>query len=244
MIPVKKASPWEGGRRESVLSDRLIEECQGLVRSLAWKICQKLPPSVDVEDLISWGQVGLAEAARGFDPSRGHRFTTYAYHRIRGAILDGLAKMGWSGRRSRGLRADRMASEVLHLDGVQGSDGDRRTLDEGLRWFRVITNSLAMTYLVAGSRGDDGGVEADIVDTSAPSPPDQAVQEEVQDKLHALIDALPLDAGSLIHALYYDGLTLEEAGGRIGISKAWACRLHARTLQRLARSLQLLGMGD
>src|SRR5688572_30076999 len=73
----------------------LIAGCQGLVRTLAWRIHKKLPPSVDLEDLISYGQVGLAEAARDFDPSLGDHFITYAYYRIRGAILDGLTKLSW-----------------------------------------------------------------------------------------------------------------------------------------------------
>jgi RNA polymerase sigma factor for flagellar operon FliA len=57
----------------------------GLVRALAWKIHQKLPRQVDLEDLVGYGTIGLVEAATTFDPSRGLRFTT-AFHRIRGVL--------------------------------------------------------------------------------------------------------------------------------------------------------------
>ena len=62
---------------------RLIEECQGLVRSLALQIKTKAPASIELDDLISYGQIGLAEAARDFDPDRGFRFSTFAYYRMR-----------------------------------------------------------------------------------------------------------------------------------------------------------------
>ena len=76
----------------------LIEECQGLVRLLASRIHRKLPSHVELGDLEAYGQVGLLEAARDFDPTRGGRFSTFAYYRIRGAIYDGLAKMSWFSR--------------------------------------------------------------------------------------------------------------------------------------------------
>ena len=99
---------------QSPTLDRLIEESLGLVRSLASQIHRKGPPNVDLEDMIAYGQIGLAEAAHDFDPSRGNQFSTYAYYRIRGAIYDGLAKMSWFGRAQyQQARYDRMANETL-----------------------------------------------------------------------------------------------------------------------------------
>src|SRR5206468_4279555 len=75
--------------------ENLMLSYMGLVRALAWKIHQKLPRHVELDDLYGYGCVGLAEAARSFDDHRGIEFTTFAYYRIRGAILDGLSKMSW-----------------------------------------------------------------------------------------------------------------------------------------------------
>jgi len=74
---------------------------------------------------------------------------------------------------------------------------------------------------------------------AVPGGPATALNREMNEKLHKLIDQLPPEAGTLIRATYFEGLTLQEAGRKLGISKSWASRLHARTLQRLARSLRL-----
>ena len=113
-------------------SDQVIEENQGLVRSLALKIHRKLPPHVELDDLVAYGQIGLAEAARDFDPARGGRFSTYAYYRIRGAIYDGLSKMNWFSRSEyRRIRYNQMANDTLEADGAkplrQGVVRRRRT---------------------------------------------------------------------------------------------------------------------
>jgi RNA polymerase sigma factor for flagellar operon FliA len=85
---------------------------------------------------------------------------------------------------------------------------------------------------------------ASLTDSSAPPPPEVLSQRELAAKLHELIAQLTPEAATLIRALYFEGLTLEEAGKRIGVSKAWACRLHARTLERLGRSLRRGGVTD
>jgi RNA polymerase sigma factor for flagellar operon FliA len=178
-----------------------IEECQGLVRSLASRIHRKLPPHVDLEDLVAYGQVGLAEAARDFDPSRGSRFSTFAYYRIRGAIYDGLVKMAWFSRAEYGRRREeQIAGKVL--------SGEAQDEESGAPW---------------------------LVDASTPTPPAAAISHEVNERLHAL----PEDAGSLIRDTYFGGLDLQTAGQRLGISKSWASRLHAKTLKGLARDRRL-----
>ena len=73
--------------------EQLIEQGQALVFSLAARIARSVPVRVDLEDLIGYGELGLAQAARDFVPDRGAEFTSYAYYRVRGAIFDGLAQM-------------------------------------------------------------------------------------------------------------------------------------------------------
>src|SRR4051812_22091921 len=88
---------------------QLVHSCQGLVRSLAWQIHRKCPAQVELDDLIAYGQVGLAQAANEFDPVRANQFTTYAYYRIRGAILDGLSQLSWFRSYEKRARYERMA---------------------------------------------------------------------------------------------------------------------------------------
>jgi RNA polymerase sigma factor for flagellar operon FliA len=222
---------------------QLIEECQGLVRSLAVAIRRKLPPQVDLEDLVAYGQIGLVEAARDFDPSRGGRFSTYAYYRIRGAIYDGLSKMSWFGRQDqRRLRCDRMSNDVLRLEGEQAEAAAEGDLTADVRWFRNVTRALAIVYLATQMDSERGNGLESVVDRSEPEAPAIAVGREISQRLHELVAALPPEAATLIRATYFEGLTLQEAGTRLGVSKSWASRLHARALQRLARSLRLEGI--
>jgi RNA polymerase sigma factor for flagellar operon FliA len=228
-----------------VSPQQLVETHQGLVRSLAMKIHEHAPPSTELEDLIAYGQVGLVEAARDFDPSRGSRFSTYAYYRIRGAIYDGLSKLAWFSRaRYNRIRCEQMADHLLQVEGEEESDTAAEGLRGDVRWFRQITQAMAVVYLASFSRQDEQREEECLVDRSTAGPAAEAIDREVCQRLHELIEALPDEARTLIKATYFEGLTLQEAGKRLGVSKSWASRLHARTLQRLARSLSRAGVAS
>ena len=69
-------------------------------------------------------------------------------------------------------------------------------------------------------------------------------KRELHERLHALVDSLPTEAATLVKAIYFEGLTIQDAGERIGVSKAWASRLHAKTLEQLSRSLRRTGVSD
>ena len=84
--------------RSHVDADRVFLLSQGLVRTIAWRIHCRVPYSVELDDLVAYGQIGLLEALQRFDKDRGMKFATFAWHRIRGAILDGLTKMNWFDR--------------------------------------------------------------------------------------------------------------------------------------------------
>ncbi len=216
-----------------------IEQCQGLVRSLASRIHRSVPSQFELDDLVAYGQLGLVAASREFDPSRGCRFSTYAYYRIRGAIYDGLAKMAWGSRAAYSqARYEQMSNHYLEDQSDESAGPANASVESGARWLRNVTGALAVVYLAAhgGLRDEaDGG---GLVDGSEPAPPSVAIDRETSQRLHALIDALPPQAATLIRATYFEGLTLEEAGRRLGVSKSWASRLHARALEQLARGLQ------
>ncbi|HEY8746375.1 MAG TPA: sigma-70 family RNA polymerase sigma factor [Tepidisphaeraceae bacterium] len=218
-------------------AQQLVHSCQGMVRSLAWKIKQKLPPQVDLDDLIGYGQLGLVQAAGDFEPDRGGLFSTYAYYRIRGAILDGLSQMAWFSRADfHRARYERMAGELLEAESSsQGSpapEGDRPLAAEA-GWFADLAAKLSMVYLASGAESGNG---ATLVDGGI-APPAQVIASEMREKLMEMIAALPPAAQALIRGTYFEGVTLQEAGKRMGISKAWASRLHARALAQLSRSM-------
>ena len=122
---------------EQQTTQELMNGCQGLVRSIAWKIHQKVPRNVELDDLIGYGQVGLAEAARDFDQSRETQFTTYAYYRIRGAILDGLSTMSWF------KRADYYRGRYEHAaNNVLNAAGTNQESETEIEWFTRTTFAL------------------------------------------------------------------------------------------------------
>ena len=223
----------------------LIAESQGLVRSLAFKIHKKLPSQVDLDDLISYGQVGLAEAARSFNPSEGTQFSTFAYYRIRGAIYDGLSKMTWMNRSQYNkVRSEQMAGEALKSSAEDSAKAnDDATLADDVRWFKAISGSLAVVHLATTDSDETNEVSA-FVDRDAQTPVAAATSNERTRILHEVVDSLPAEAARLIRAAYFEGLTLQEAGQQLGVSKSWASRLHSRALQQMARSLRTLGVAD
>ncbi len=224
--------------------EQLIDQCQGLVRSLALRIQKGLPRNLELDDLISYGQLGLAEAARDFDSTRGGQFTTFAYYRIRGAIYDGVSKMSWVSRSHYNrCKYEQMAGDVMRLEN-EGEAPAPSNVEQGLGWLKRMTSVLAVVYLSSHGRGDESSEALDVEDRGSQSPQAAAIDRETHHKVHQLIDELPSECRSLIRATYFEGLTLTEAGQRLGIGKAWASRLHAKALQRLARSLRLAGISE
>ena len=221
--------------------ERLIEEGQALVRSLAVSISRNIPMRVDLDDLIADGQVGLVQAARDFDPQRDVKFTTFAYYRIRGAIYDGVSKMSWTSRaRSNRLRWDRMAEETLREVHENHPLGETPTLEEEIRWFREAAEKLAVVVLV--NQAEDGSrPEEQWEDVGEPAPPTLLADRELREKLRGLVDKLPLAERRLIRTIYFEGTTLKEASVRLSISKSWASRLHAKALEKLAGDLRRMG---
>ena len=218
-------------------ANQLISEGQGLVRSIALGIHRSLPVPMDLDDLIAYGQLGLAEAAQAFDPDAGARFTTFAYYRVRGAIYDGVSKMTWTSRaRLRRFRFQQMADEVLaseQAEAQSSSDSSRDDMD----WLGRVTERLAVVFLATGSDDSVNQSMSEAVD-QAPSPSRAIADRELQQSLRKIVADLPADARRLINLIYFDGFTLTQAADRAGISKSWASRLHAKSLDQLAKTLR------
>ena len=224
--------------------DRLVLDCQGLVRHLAQQIRCRMPAWVETDDLISHGQVGLLQAARDFDPKKGTKFSTFAYYRIRGAIFDGIHELTWfRADRDPATKYDQMADSLIETamnEGSSGVPGAINELTQEASWFHRVVGSLAVVYLAAS---DEEGRTTDVVDQSAKAPWSGLVQRETRGKLREAMERLPADAAALIRAVYYEGRTLQEAADRLGISKSWASRMHAKALEQLARHMKNLDSG-
>lgn len=221
----------------------LVEECQGLVRFLARKVHSRLPASIDLDDLIGYGQVGLLQAAREFDPNVGTKFSSFAYYRIRGAIYDGVHKLQWfRSSRDTFVRYAELSDSIQEEAGL-ARPAESDDLSQDANWFRNISGSLAVMYLSSHCCGEDEPSQ-EIEDRSAPTPWSQLDRSEISEKLQEAIQHLPAESASLVRAVYFENQTLQEAGQRLGISKSWASRMHARAIEQLARLLRESGVAE
>jgi len=221
--------------------DDLIFAHQGLVRAIARGLHRSFPRFIDLDDLIGYGQLGLAQAARDFDPERGIQFSTFAYYRIRGAILDGANQMNWLKRSTRaGDAYDRMSGDLLGTDAADSAAGTGIKGDSV--WLGDVGGKLAMVFLL--SQAGEDAQRMEVADQDAAAPLEGLLDDELKFTLRTLLNELPADARQLLHATYFEGKTLKEAGEQIGISKAWASRLHARTLDQLARGLRRANVAE
>jgi len=219
---------------ERLSSEQLVFTHQGLVRAIARGIHRSFPSYIELDDLIGYGQVGLAQAARDFDHERGMQFSTFAYYRIRGAILDGANQMNWLRRKTRaGDAFDRASGDLLELESADAAD--RHSMDDAA-WVDGISGKLTVVFLLSQA-GEEEREDLQAVDKEV-APLEKLLDEELKQTLRDVLKTLPDDARQLVQSTYFEGCTLKEAGERLGISKAWASRLHARALDQLARALK------
>lgn len=212
--------------------DQFIEEYRPLVRSIAHKIRNSLDLTCDLDDLIAFGFHGLVEARGRFDASRGVQFNTFAYYRIRGAILDGVRKMAYLPRRAhQRLRAAEAADRVAE------DTGDGRAADPGKRNDLAATaDAIAETLhkmtaafvMSAVGQGDD----------DVPSSPEEAlIAEEQSARVRRALEGLDERELALVKGFYFDGRRFDEVAAELGISKSWASRIHTKALADLKKAL-------
>ena len=214
-----------------------IEEHQPLVISIASQIHKRLPRFITFEDILSYGQVGLAQASRTYQPQPGTKFSSYAYYRITGAIYDGIARMNWSSRAEyRRYKALREANSVAEFNSgcSDYDDPERDSL-----WFSNTVENLAVVY-VFSSADDDNPIENQLIGNND-TPEDLAERNELCSKLHQAIGGLDEDEQQLVQLTYFQGQSLAEAAKELGRSRSWGSRTHAKILKTLGT--ELLGMG-
>ena len=219
-------------------SDDLVAEHAPLVKRIAYHLMSRLPPSVQADDLIQAGMIGLLEASRNYDASQGASFQTYAGIRIRGSMLDEIRRTDWTPR-SVHRKARQVAEAVRKIENEEGRDARDVEVAELLgidlhEYHRILQDATGCRVFSI----DDAGING----SEPPQPVAAAPHNEPLDKLHksdfkvALADAiagLP-ERESLVMAMYYDEeLNLREIGEVLGVSESRVCQIHGQALIRL-----------
>ena len=222
--------------------DQLVEQHLHLVHSIAAKLRRRLGKTMEPGDLVGYGTQGLIEAAGKFDAKQGTAFGTFAYYRIRGAIFDGMRTMGWY---SRGdyvrFRAEERANEYMaaasereaadkaaHPAGPDNSEDKSEVLAD----IAEILSGVATVHITS--------IEAarDAPDDRFQAPDEAALEAEGRERVRAAMAKLPEKERRLMELYYFADMKLEDAGKKLGLSKSWASRLHARAVNHLREVLE------
>jgi RNA polymerase sigma factor FliA len=193
---------------------------------------------MDREELLAFGQQGLVEAARRYDPEQGP-FRRFAYYRVRGAMIDGMRAMGpWTRRgyeRARMMKALDVAVEST-ADG-QGTPG-QISAEEASEKLRQHMASMvtAMTLGVFAERAQDG--EEVISRDTGSSAEELLSEQQLRTAVHEALAELPEPDGTIVRRHYIGGERLDLIAQELGFSKSWASRIHSRALKRLGTRLR------
>lgn len=225
--------------------EQLVQQYAQLVKRLAFQLMAKLPASVQAEDLIQNGMIGLLDAIGRFEEGLGAQFETYAVQRIRGAMLDGLRENDWV---PRGVRREmRRVEEAIHLlehrNGRAPSEVElAEALDMPLADYQKLLSEARghqLVYLedLTGDQGDDF-LERNVV-SAEPDPLAILEDGEMRRLLVRSIEALP-ERERMVMALYYDeDLNLKEIGEVMGVTESRVCQLHSQAIARLRAATQI-----
>jgi len=210
---------------------QILTKYGAYVRSLAVQVRKQFGGRLDLEDLCAYGNIGLLEAADRFDSKFGTNFLTFAHYRIKGAIYDGLRKMGTlKGPDLSKIYVGERTTQFLQnkADQELGSNKPSPSADDDSREIAVAVESLAAIFAASLE-----GMENLQVKDETLGPDERLEQEQLKSLVRKAVDKLPENEQKLLIAYYYEGKTLQEAGETIGQSKSWASRLHARAIEKL-----------
>jgi RNA polymerase sigma factor for flagellar operon FliA len=221
-------------------SEDLVSKHAALVKRIAYHLMSRLPPSVQADDLIQAGMIGLLEASRNYDASQGASFETYAGIRIRGAMLDEIRRTDWTPR-SVHRKARQVAEAVREIENKEGRDARdvevaRKLgidLNEYHRILQDATGCRVFSIDDTGTNGDEPQQQQPVADTPRNEPLDSLQHADFKSALAQAIAGLP-ERERLVMAMYYDEeLNLREIGEVLGVSESRVCQIHGQALIRL-----------
>jgi RNA polymerase sigma factor FliA len=217
--------------------DALIEAHLPQVKFIAERLVAKLPPSVDVDDLIGAGMLGLLDAVAKYDPAKGVMFKTYAEMRVRGAMLDSLRDLDWAPRsmrrRAREVEAAYQQAErslgratefdVANILGISVAD-----------FQRLLGELRGLTITGFGNADEDETGQAEQMPADSTQTPLALYEHaETQACLAGTIDRLPLRERQVVSLYYVEELTMKEIGAVLGVTESRVSQIHTQAVVRM-----------
>ena len=227
--------------------EQLILHYAPLVKYVASRVATGLPSSVEQSDLVSYGMFGLMDALNKFEPGRGNKFETYAIPRIKGAIIDELRAMDWVPRSVR-FKQREIEKALADLEAMLKRQPTEKELAERLgmslsELHEVITQISFVSVLALDetvSVGQDRGEQVSLIDTLADKgldPTHGVESQETRGMLAAAINGLSEREKIVVTLYYFEGLTLAEIGGILGVTESRICQIHTKAVGLLRNQL-------
>ncbi|MGQ0733327.1 MAG: sigma-70 family RNA polymerase sigma factor [Acidobacteriota bacterium] len=224
--------------------NQLVMDHVSLVKSLAQRLAQRLPPQVELNDLIGVGVLGLVEAANRYRPSLGVPFDAFARLRVNGAMLDSLRDLDWAPRSLRRLRRD-VDAAVVRLRHELGREPRESEIAAAMnltadQFARTLENLRSLEVAVVRqleAPGADGECLLDVAINPGEGLVAKLERRELRRHLAKAISRLTERERRIVALSYEEELTLAEIGEVLGVSESRVCQLRSLALSRLRTAL-------
>jgi RNA polymerase sigma factor for flagellar operon FliA len=228
--------------------DRVVLEHLPLVKAIAVRVHENLPVHVDLDDLVHAGILGLFDAANKYNPDKQVVFSSYAKHRIKGAILDSLRQLDWASRDMRRRHkqveaATRDLAGALQRAPTEAEVAEKLGMDVD-RW-RTMMLDLRNVGLISASTRSNEHEELPAPDFPAKveSQPDSiCAREQLRSVLGDAMKKLPERYQTVVVLYYTKEMTMKEIGGVLGINESRVSQIHKSALEKMAVVLQSNGI--
>ncbi len=226
--------------------EELIKEYSPLIKFVAQKIAVRLPPNIELDDLISAGSIGLMDAIDKWDPTRDNKFKTYAEFRIRGAILDELRSQDWVPRsvRDKSKALDRtVAALEIEIGRVPNEEEISAKLNMPMDEFHELVNQVRPVSLLSiddqptFSDSDKKSIANLLEGAKSGNPFNQLNLKVVKDVVAKAIEELPERQRLVLSLYYFEDLNLKEIGQVLQVTESRVSQLHAQAVIRLRAKL-------
>ncbi|MCB0328539.1 MAG: sigma-70 family RNA polymerase sigma factor [Bdellovibrionales bacterium] len=196
-------------------------------------------PEQDFEELVGIALLGLVEAGERYDPEKGVPFRSYAYCRVRGALLDGMSTLGGLSRSGhRKARALRALTEYREQDEIQRREGASAEVKLAEVFEHAAQAALVHRLSLTAEDGEE------MLQSEDASPEEIVEMREVSIRLQKAVRELPETERLVVEEYYFKQKTFEEIGAESGMSKGWISKVHKKAMARMKESLVVLGSNE
>ncbi len=228
--------------------DRVVLEHLPLVKAIAVRVHENLPVHVDLDDLVHAGILGLFDAANKYDPDKQVIFSSYAKHRIKGAILDSLRQLDWASRDMRRRHkqveaATRDLAATLQRAPTEAEVAEKLGMDVD-RWRTMMLDLRNVGLISASTRSNEND---DLPAPDFPSNPETqpdsiCAREQLRSVLTVAMKTLPERYQKVVVLYYTNEMTMKEIGGVLGINESRVSQIHKSALEKMQSALGANGI--